>query len=410
MLLLKLHNDVAWMCQIKIETSQVYDKNLHVVCEERRARMSGISEGTFLTERDFPNEVPKARGAVASVPLVADKLEKERVEFLDALKVTGIVMVVAVHVLSRVELGEHERDLMMYLVGTIAVPLFFVADGFLLSWKLTGAPQFDRGSFVRKCALRLLVPWAGFTILYAIIRVVLEWLKLTRETVLLGNDFLEMVQAIYLSRISPHMYFLLSLFIVRLGIVGLYKTLRCSSWSWFVVSIAYMGIYHLSLPKDWFLPGADPVLLACWGAQFYFLGIALQKGLNGVRLHAELLLVFCIVGAIGFRQLSPAHVPYVSQAFYLASACIALLLITDRTNWSFSMGRDTMGIYLLHAPVIVWGVATIVTALIPGFPLVAFGVTTCASVLISWFVTRLMGRSSGGRLLLGQLEFAQRKS
>jgi peptidoglycan/LPS O-acetylase OafA/YrhL len=372
--------------------------------------MIAVSEGISLSERDFRDVATKASSTVASPPLVADQVEKERIGFLDALKATGIVMVVAVHVLSRIELSESDRDLMMYLVGTIAVPLFFVADGCLLSWKFTGAPQFDRGSFVRKSASRLLVPWAGFTILYATIRMMLEWLKLTRETVLLGNDFSEMVQAIYLSRISPHMYFLLSLFIVRLGMVGFYRTLQWSMWTWFAVSIMYMGIYHLSLPKDWFLPGADPILLACWGAQFYFLGIALQKGLNSIRLHAEPLLVFCIVGAIGSRLLSPANALYVSQAFYLVSACITLLLITERTNWSFSMGRDTMGIYLLHAPVIVWGVATIVTALLPAVSLVAFGVTTCASVLVSWFVTRLMERSSGGRLLLGQLEFAQRKS
>lgn len=372
--------------------------------------MTGVSEGISLTKQDFRDVAPKASGTVGSPPLVADKLEKERIGFLDALKATGIVMVVAVHVLSRIELGELDRDLMMYLVGTIAVPLFFVADGCMFSWKFTDAPQFDRGSFIRKSALRLLVPWAGFTILYAIIRMILEWLKLTRETVLLGNDFSEMVQVIYLSGISPHMYFLLSLFIVRLGIVGLYRTLRWSLWIWLAVSIAYMGIYHLSHPKDWFLPGADPVLLACWGAQFYFLGIALQKGLNSIRLYAEPLLVFCIVGAIGSRLLSPAHVPYVSQAFYLASACITLLLITDRTSWSFSMGRDTMGIYLLHAPLGVWGMATIVTTLLPPAPLVAFGITTCASVLVSWFVTRLMGRSSGGRLLLGQLELFERKS
>lgn len=372
--------------------------------------VEGTSVKAAASAREDNSAVCEDLNAIRAPASEIDFRRSERIRFLDALKATGIVMVVAVHALSRIELGGLDRDLMNYLVGTIAVPLFFVADGYMFSWKFTDASQFDRGSFIRKSALRLLVPWAGFTIIYATIRMILEWLKLTGETVLLGNNFSGIVKVIYLSGISPHMYFLLSLFIVRLGIAGLYRTLQWSSWIWLPVSVAYMGIYHLSHPKDWFLPGADPVLLAFWGTQFYFLGIALHKGLNTVRLYAAPLLAFCIVGAIGSRLLFFAHWPYVSQAFYLAAACMILLLITDRTSWSFSMGKDTMGIYLLHAPLIVWGTATIATRLLPPAPIVAFGVTTCASVLVSWFVARLMGRSSGGQLLLGQFEIIRRRS
>jgi peptidoglycan/LPS O-acetylase OafA/YrhL len=324
------------------------------------------------------------------------------VRFLDALKATGIVMVVAVHVLSRLDLSGLDRDLITYLVGAIAVPLFFVVDGYVFSWKFTNAPQFDYRSYIGKSALRLLVPWTAFSILYGAIRIVLEWLELTREAVLLGNDFVGTVKVVYLSDISPHMYFLLSLFLVRLGSIVFCRTLRWPFGVWLTVSFAYIGIYQLSQPKEWFLPGADPVLLACWGAQFYFLGVALQKGLSRIRLYATPLLLLCIGAAIASKFMAPAGLQYISQVFYLTAAGIIILLITDRTSWSFSLGQDSMGIYLLHAPLIVWGASAMVTTFLAPTSIMAFAVATCVSVLFSWLGSRLMSRSSGGRLLLGQ--------
>jgi len=74
-------------------------------------------------------------------------------------------MVVAVHALTRVEVDATSHDFIAFLVGPVAVPLFFLADGFLLSWKWTEAPRFEYKSFVWKSAMRLLVPWAMFTLL-----------------------------------------------------------------------------------------------------------------------------------------------------------------------------------------------------------------------------------------------------
>jgi hypothetical protein len=227
-------------------------------------------------------------------------------------------------------------------------------------------------------------------------------LKVTRETVLLGNDFVGIVQVIYLSGISPHMYFLLSLFIVRLGTIVFHGMLRWSFWVWLAVSFGYTGTYHFMNPKEWFFLGADPVLLACWGTQFYFMGVMFQKGLGSIRCYAVPLLVFCVGATISLRLMAPAGIQFISQVFYLAAACIALLLITDRTRWSFSIGQDTMGIYLLHAPLVVWGVTALVTTVLGHASIMAFVVATCMSALFSWLGARLMSRSPGGRLVLGQ--------
>lgn len=328
----------------------------------------------------------------------------ERIRVLDAIKATGIVMVVAVHALTRVDLDPPSHELISFLVGTVAVPLFFLTDGFLFSWKCTEAPGFDYKSFIRKSGKRLLVPWAAFTVLYTIFRFVIERYGLTRETILFGNDLLGMAQVIYLSGVSPHMYFLLSLFLVRLGTFGLYRILKLPTWLWFALSLVYIGIYHASHPKDWFLPGADPILLACWGAQFYLLGIGLQKGLAFVRLYARPLLFLCVGMTIGFQLFMPSNMVFISQLFYLIGTYVTLLLITERTSWSFSMGKDTMGIYLLHAPIVVWAVAAVVTRIVAPGQVLAFAILTFLTILVSWSGSRLLGKCAVGRLLLGQQE------
>jgi fucose 4-O-acetylase-like acetyltransferase len=347
----------------------------------------------------------------ACAPMLPGQYEKpERMRWLDALKATGIVMVVAVHVATRIDMSEVNGDLIKYLVGTIAVPLFFVADGYVLSWKFANASQFAYASFIKKSSMRLLVPWAAFTVLYTLLRVMLEWLRLTRETVLLGNDLVGFMQVIYLSGVSPHMYFLLSLFMIRLGMGGCSKVLRWPYWVWIGITIGYIGLYHLGQPKDWFLPGADPILLAFWGLQFYFLGIVFQKTLGRLTFYAVPLFLVCVVATISLRLLFPDSLVFVSQIFYLLAACLMLLWVTDKTRWSFSLGEDTMGIYLLHAPYVVWGVTMMVAAICSPFPLIALVFSTGVSVVLSWIGARWMSRCAAGRLLFGQATAIQKNT
>jgi len=75
----------------------------------------------------------------------------------------------------------------MFVFGAIAVPLFFLVDGFLFSRKWATRDDFDFKDYVVKSVSRLLVPWAIFTLLYAICRLALESQSLPRENVLLGK-------------------------------------------------------------------------------------------------------------------------------------------------------------------------------------------------------------------------------
>lgn len=327
-----------------------------------------------------------------------------RMGFLDALKAIGIVMVVAVHVLTRIHLEGATRDVVGFLVGAIAVPLFFLVDGFLFSWKWTESPGFDYRSYVRKSAVRLLIPWIVFTLFYVALRGVLEWCDLTESRILLGKDAASWMAAIYLSEVSPHMYFLLSLFFVRVGSFGLYRMLGWPGYVWGAVSLLYIVLYQISQPKDWFLDGADPILLACWGMQFYCLGIVLQKAHTFVHLHLGGILVLCGGATVVFRYLSLEHTGMVTQVLYLIAIYVAVFLVTLHTTWSFALGSETMGIYLLHSPVLVWIVAAIVSRIDLSGGIISFVVATCLTVLASWYLAIMLHRNKFGRMIMGKPE------
>lgn len=322
--------------------------------------------------------------------------------FLDALKATAIVCVVAVHTIANVKIEGQSRDVLMFLFGAIAVPLFFLVDGFLFSEKWTDQESFDYGQYVAKSATRLLVPWVAFTALYALCRLGLEWLSVPRENILLGNDLRGIGKVIYLSGLAQQMYFLLSLFLVRLTSIGCVRLLRSSKWAWIAIFTFYSTIYAFSHATEWFLPGADPLLLAFWGFQFYLLGVVFQKWQETLAPMTVWFGPVCLIVSLGIWSLLPRVSPFLSQLIYLTGSYATVFAIATRTRWGFSLGKDTMGIYLLHAPIVLWGVTALVSRYIASGQVLVFVVTTCLTVLFSWLGSRLMSKSRIGRLFLGQ--------
>ncbi len=322
--------------------------------------------------------------------------------FLDGLKASGIVMVVAVHALSLVELDTHSHMVMQFLVGAVAVPLFFVADGFLFAHKWTRHPQFGFATYLWKNAVRLLLPWAAFSGLYAVIRICLEFKGLTRDTILLGNDLQGIVKVLYLSGLSHHLYFLLSLFVIRLVIFGFSGMLQRSRWVWLALCVAYIGLYASGDVKRWFFAGADPLLLACWGLQFFLLGIVFNKWDSMLKPRALWVGGICLGVTACLWGNVPKSLSFLTQLFYLVGNYAMVLAVSERTKWKFSMGNNTMGVYLLHAPYVLWAVAAVVTRMCPPDQVSTMLLITAMTVLLSWLLTRLMGMNAIGRLMIGK--------
>ena len=355
-------------------------------------------------QRSMSNEAFRADDQLStSCASIPGRSADERMAFLDAIKATGIVMVVAVHVLSRVQLAPAMQEGLLFLVGAVAVPLFLVSDGFLFAHQWAGKDNFLYGAYIRKSVRRLLLPWAAFSMLYLLMRFAIELKGLVQETIVLGKSLSGLATVFYYSELSHHMYFLLSLFLVRLGTVAVKPMLRHSGGVWFGLTLSYIALYVSSNPKRWFSPGADPVLLAMWGMQFYLLGVVLRKWHERIKPTAGWIgLTGLGLATLGWSVLPPAS-SFLVQLVYLVGIYGALLKITAVTSWKFTMGYDTMGMYLLHAPYVVWIVVAVLSSLVPTNHLGVVVVASIATAAISWGISRVLGKYSAGRLLLGHV-------
>jgi hypothetical protein len=292
---------------------------------------------------------------------------------------------------------------LLFLVGAVAVPLFLVSDGFLFAHQWTGKDNFVYVDYIRKSVKRLLLPWAAFSMLYMLMRFVVEAKGLVQETIILGRDLSGLATVLYYSELSHHMYFLLSLFVVRLGTVAVKPMLRYSGGAWFGLTMSYIVLYVFSNPKHWFSPGADPVLLALWGMQFYLLGVVLRKWHEQITPAAGWIgLTGLGLTTLGWYVLLPAS-SFLVQLVYLVGIYGVLLRITVASSWKFTMGYDTMGIYLLHAPYVVWIVVAGLASLVPTNHVGVVVIASIATAIISWGITKVLGKYLFGRLLLGHV-------
>jgi len=97
-------------------------------------------------------------------------------------------MVVATHALAYTQLDSQARTLLACWVYSIAVPPFFIADGFLFAWGQGGEKSFSAVRYIVKSGTRLLVPWLVFSVFYATLRWAYEYWGNPSEHIILGEN------------------------------------------------------------------------------------------------------------------------------------------------------------------------------------------------------------------------------
>jgi surface polysaccharide O-acyltransferase-like enzyme len=324
----------------------------------------------------------------------------DRIAFLDDLRLIGIVMVVGVHALGRANLDQPIEEWFRFVVTTIAVPIFFLVDGFLFARTSTSNHEFSYKSYVVKSYWRLLLPWIVFSLLYTCLRGLLESRGLLSEQVILGHTPQGIAAAIYLSMVAPQMYFLLSLFIIRLGTI-LYRRIVTMPSVWIViVCLLYTFIFRNSNAKAFFYPGADPILLALWGLQFYFLGIVL------FRLHHIVSKIPIWVMSAGFGLLLILKQASASPGFIQYSYLLAVyglgLAIADRFTQPLKIARYNMGIYLLHTPIVLTVISIGMAIVLSPASILYYVLVTLATVAVSGLLAKFILAMPYISLILGE--------
>ena len=132
------------------------------------------------------------------------------------MRAVAIVMVVVIHAMGYCgELGAVQRELIGFIVKTIGVPVFFLVDGFLAA-TIYGSKNLMYTAFVRRSLVRLMVPWFIFTVFYTLARYLFESIGLLHSNIIVGRPIGYIFWSMYASVCAPQMYFLFSLFLIRL--------------------------------------------------------------------------------------------------------------------------------------------------------------------------------------------------
>jgi fucose 4-O-acetylase-like acetyltransferase len=333
-------------------------------------------------------------------------MNPSRLPYLDSFRAVAVAMVVGVHVFGYVKFGSQETsDLIWFIIYPIAVPIFFLVDGYLFSMKQLEGRAFEYRSYILKSAKRLLIPWIAFNLIYTIFRWSVETAGLTTERIIVGATPGQILLQVYTSSIAPQMYFLLSLFLVR-SLTFLHRRIALAE-AWIVISIfiAYTTFYRgyfQDVYKAFFpLPGLDPVLHAFWGLQYYLLGIVLFKLRDQLAKFAPVIAgsAFALMVGLKFVILYPS---YLLQYTYLIFGFCLFVAIGDKGSVLSKIGTHTMGIYLLHAPILLGGMV-IIGRLMSHDPLAIFMMVWAGTFLSAWVLTKIIQSAPLGQLMLGGL-------
>lgn len=320
---------------------------------------------------------------------------------LDGVRAVAIGMVVAIHTFGYVELADGPiASLLSGIVRPVAVPTFFLVDGFLFARAQHSGQRFDTGRHLRRSARRLLLPWLVFSALYLVLRWVYELATPTDVRLLAGRGLLAWVESLLLSRASEQLYFLPALFAIRLLAAPIHRLARQGSaarWFAFLASALLAGPLAGAW-RSWLpLPGYDPIAYALWGLPFYLLGVAALDLWDRGPAPA-----LAAAAALAIARVAWPEAAWATQYTYLLALFLLFAGVDLTPHWLAAIGRRTLPIYLLHAPVVLRVVSLLAERPLSGSPVLRFALVWAASFAISLALAWLLERTRIGRTVLGE--------
>ena len=274
-----------------------------------------------------------------------------RIAFLDGFRGYAIVMVVATHAMAYANLEPSIISVISFWVQAVAVPPFFLADGFLFVQGFQKNPRVLYAAYCIRSARRLLIPWICFSSLYLVLRAGFEFVGHPPITFVLGHNLGEILEAVYYSSISAQLYFLPALFIIRLLSFATRYLIVLPSAGLIFFWFAYVCLWQAMPIGDESSDRIDPVINAMWGTQFYLLGMVLSVHKARVGQSPFYYAAVCLICLLVVKISAPAWV-VLAQYAYLCCLFFLFLGLADKAYPFTMLGGLTMGIYLIHAPII----------------------------------------------------------
>lgn len=317
-------------------------------------------------------------------------------------------MVIGVHAVGYcVPLTPSHYELFRVLMHTASVPIFFLVDGYLFARRQRQQPRRDGAGAIARSAQRLLVPWLVFTVAYTVARAVFERVGVLDEHLILGQPRTRVLLGAYGSVYAPQLYFLLSLFLLRLGAPVFRRLARMERLAWLLVACGLVMVaYKLAIPHVAGVlrieGGQEPLLHALWGVQYFLLGIICRRLAEQVTAPRVVMVAapaWLVAVALQGRLGEPGGM--VMQYLYLVTLLFGSAAATPWLSPLDWIGRHTMGIYLLHAPVVMKVVSLAVNRVVSD-PAASFLMIIAASLAVSAALVRLINAVPYGRRLFGE--------
>lgn len=322
-------------------------------------------------------------------------------EYLDSFRGMAISMVVATHALGYSELTQENAQLLGFLSRIIAVPAFFLVDGILFALGHQFSEGLHYGAYIRKSARRLLLPWTIFTLVYCLFRLGFEYMNTGSAHIVYGQNWRAVLLAGYLSSFSSQMYFLLSLFFIRTASKITYGMTHARPVRQIGIVIVYITLFHALPFQSWFFSGLDPIYHALWGLQFYLIGVAVVPWIPMLKVPASWLSGAAIAAGLSLASFFDGMGVFV-QFILLFGSYLFFLSRPVQLQLLSSLGQISMGIYLLHIPVVMKIFSMVLIRLLsPSTPLFFFVLTT-ATLFTSALFTSLLLQHSFGRVIFGE--------
>lgn len=319
----------------------------------------------------------------------------ERNRYADAHKGIAILMVVGIHSIGySTGICETHQNILHNIIFGVAVTSFFFIDGFLFCLHHLNNINLNFLKFTLKNCIRLLKPWLIFSLTYSIFRLLFELYFPTDEYYIIGVSYYRTILNIFNSTFIPQTYFLLSLFTIRTISYPIIQLLK-SNAIFFCIGIfcciLAFRFFSSQLPQEFHVPnGQNPITHAVWGAQFYFAGSFVGFFYNNLKTKALLISEISLSLLIISLFLNDFLLfRYCFRYSYIFLLFFGFHLVSGKCFLLEIIGYNSMGIYLLHAPVLIRIVSFIIIKYsISGW--LSFLIVFLSVSTISFFISQIM--------------------
>lgn len=275
----------------------------------------------------------------------------DRVEWIDAAKGIGIILVVLGHIWL---IGPGQK-----IINSFHMPLFFFLSGYVFHFERYR----DFKQFLGSKGTRILAPYFWFSLItYFYWLLVERWVS--RNAISPFTTFVNIFRCQGADRYLPHnpaLWFLPCLFVVEVLFYCLAKNRNRRNILGLLLVISVMSYIITSLcPRN--LPWGMNVALT--GIVFYGMGFVLRRGDVWLNSSQRVLpLIFGSTAALGlFLALENTFVImaacifgdyfyFYSAAFLNITGIIAISVLLRKTRWLVYLGRNSLTIFALHFPI-----------------------------------------------------------